>query len=246
MVNEGNVHIGTSGWQYGHWKGPFYPEGLSASDYLTHYAERFHTVEINNSFYQLPKKETLRRWRSKSPQDFIFSFKANRYITHMKKLKDPASSLSRMLELLPALGGKLGPVLFQLPPKWRFNPERFFDFLESLPSKYRYAFELRDPSWLDHRAYEALNEVGAAFCIYEFAGRTSPKEITSDFVYIRLHGPEAVPYKGQYPTKVLSGWAGAISTWSEQGRDVFCYFDNDEAGYAAQDALRLQEMLKSG
>ncbi|MFO7783877.1 MAG: DUF72 domain-containing protein [Thermodesulfobacteriota bacterium] len=246
MVNEGNVHIGTSGWQYGHWKGPFYPEDLSASDYLAYYAERFHTVEINNSFYQLPKKETLRQWRSKAPRNFIFSFKANRYITHMKKLKDPASSLSRMLQVAPSLGGKLGPILFQLPPKWRFDPERFFDFLESLPSKYRYAFELRDPSWLDHRAYEALKEVGAALCIYEFAGRTSPKEITADFVYIRLHGPEAVPYKGQYPTKTLSGWAGAISAWSEQGRDVFCYFDNDEAGYAAQDALRLQKMLRSG
>jgi uncharacterized protein YecE (DUF72 family) len=104
---------------------------------------------------------------SKVPEDFIFSFKANRYITHMKKLKDPEASLSRMLEVVSSLDGKLGPILFQLPPKWRFNPDRFFDFLESLPSEYRYAFELRDPSWLDHRAYEALTEVGAAFCIYE-------------------------------------------------------------------------------
>jgi uncharacterized protein YecE (DUF72 family) len=245
MTHDANIHIGTSGWQYSHWKGPFYPQELSMDDWLAYYAERFHTVEINNSFYQLPTKETLRQWRSKVPENFIFSFKASRFITHMKKLKDPESSLSRLLEVVSSLDGKLGPILFQLPPKWRFNPDRFFDFLESLPSEYRYAFELRDPSWLDHRAYEALTEVGAAFCIYELAGRMSPKEITADFVYIRLHGPENVPYMGQYATKTLAGWAGAISSWSAQGRDVFCYFDNDEAGYAAQDALRLQEMLGS-
>lgn len=245
MTTEGNIHIGTSGWQYGHWKGSFYPEELSTAELLSYYAERFHTVEINNSFYQLPTKETLRQWRSKVPKNFIFSFKASRYITHMKKLKDPEASLSRMLEVVSSLDGKLGPILFQLPPRWRFNPDRFFDFLESLPSEYRYAFELRDPSWLDHRAYEALTEVGAAFCIYELAGRMSPKEITADFVYIRLHGPLNSPYKGQYEIKTLAGWAGAISAWAAQGREVFCYFDNDEAGYAAQDALRLQNMLRS-
>jgi uncharacterized protein YecE (DUF72 family) len=214
--------------------------------YLEHYAERFHTVEINNSFYKTPRKETLRQWRGRVPRDFIFSLKANRYITHMKKLKDPGLTLPPMMEALPALRPKMGPVLFQLPPGWRFDPERFFDFLEALPSGYRYAFELRDASWLDHRAYEALNEVGAAFCIYEFGGRKSPREITADFVYIRLHGPGATPYTGGYHTKTLAGWAGAISAWSEQGREVFCYFDNDEAGHAALDAKRLQGMLKSG
>jgi len=163
----------------------------------------------------------------------------------MKKLKDPEQSLPRMLEVLPALDGKLGPILFQLPPRWGFDFERFYDFLEALPGEYRYVFELRDPSWLDPKTYEALREIGAGFCIYELAGRMSPKEITADFVYIRLHGPADVAYKGQYSTKTLSGWAGAISTWAGQGREIFCYFDNDEAGYAAQDALRLQEMLGS-
>jgi uncharacterized protein YecE (DUF72 family) len=106
--------------------------------------------------------------------------------------------------------------------------------------------ELRDPSWLDLRAYEALTETGAAFCIYELAGRTSPKKITADFVYLRLHGPADVPYRGQYSTQTLWGWATPISTWRGEGRDVFCYFDNDENGYAAQDALRLREMLGGG
>lgn len=245
MANAGEIHIGTSGWQYDHWRGPFYPEDLFMDSFLDYYSGRFHTVEINNSFYQLPKQETLRKWREKVPEKFIFSFKASRYLTHMKKLKDPKASLSRMLEVIPSLNGKLGPILFQLPPKWGFDPERFYDFLEALPGKYRYAFELRDPSWLDPRAYEALTEVGAAFCIYEIGGRMSPKEITADFVYIRLHGPAEEPYRGQYSTRTLSGWAGAISAWVRQGREVFCYFDNDEAGYAAQDALRLQEMLGS-
>jgi uncharacterized protein YecE (DUF72 family) len=245
MASGGNIHNGTSGWYYDHWKGPFYPEDLSKDALLAYYAESFGTVEINNSFYQLPKKETLSQWRNSVPEGFIFSFKANRYITHMKKLKDPVTSLSRMLDAVRSLDGKLGPILFQLPPTWRFDPERFYDFLEALPGEYRYAFELRDPSWLDPRAYEALTEIGAAFCIYEFAGQVSPKEITADFVYIRLHGPAGVPYKGQYSTKTLSGWAGDISTWVGQGREVFCYFDNDEAGYAVQDALRLEEMLVS-
>ncbi len=246
MANRGNIHIGTSGWQYSHWKGPFYPEDLPQKGFLFHYAERFHTVEINNSFYQLPKRETLTQWRDRVPEDFIFSFKASRYITHMKKLKDPQASLAKMLGALRTLSPKLGPILFQLPPRWGFDPGRLDDFLDALPGEYRYAFELRDPSWLNPRAYEALAQRGAAFCIYELAGRKSPKEITADFVYIRLHGPADVPYAGQYSTQNLSMWAGDISTWVNQGIEVFCYFDNDEAGYAAQDALRLREMLGSG
>jgi uncharacterized protein YecE (DUF72 family) len=246
MLNGGNIHIGTSGWHYEHWKGPFYPEDLSKDAFLSYYSQHLRTVEINNSFYQLPKREVLIQWRDAVPKGFIFSFKANRYITHMKKLKDPEDSLSRMLDAVRALDDKLGPILFQLPPKWGLDAERFYDFLDALPPQYRYAFELRDPEWLDTQVYNALTELGIAFCIYEFAGRVSPKEITADFVYIRLHGPTDVPYQGKYSTQTLSGWAGAISTWVGQGREVFCYFDNDEAGYAAQDALRLQEMLKIG
>ena len=246
MAKGRNIHIGTSGWQYEHWRGPFYPEKLPRDAFLGYYADRFQTVEINNSFYRLPKKETVAQWRDSVPEGFIFSFKASRYITHMKKLKDPAKTLSRMLDVVPSLDRKLGPILFQLPPKWKFDPERFYDFLEALPAGLRYAFELRDPSWLNPSAYEALTQIGAAFCIYELAGRLSPKEVTADFVYIRLHGPADVAYKGQYSTRTLSGWAGAISAWVEEGRDVFCYFDNDEAGYAAQDALRLEKMVRSG
>jgi uncharacterized protein YecE (DUF72 family) len=240
-----NIHIGTSGWHYEHWMGTFYPQDVPKKDFLAYYKKHFQAVEINNSFYQLPRKETLVQWRDTVPDNFVFAVKASRYITHMKKLKDPAVTLSQFLDAVKPLDGKLGPILFQLPPKWRFDRERFYDFLEALPDEHRYAFEFRDPSWEDTAVYEGLTEVGAAFCMYDLDGRMSPKAVTADFIYIRLHGPDGA-YKGQYATSTLSGWAGAISTWFNEGREIFCFFDNDEAGYAAQDALRLQKMLQSG
>lgn len=244
-MNDGSsIHIGTSGWHYDHWRGPYYPEDLPKEQFLEYHAERFHTVEVNNSFYQLPEAETLQQWWETVPEDFVFAVKASRYITHMKKLKDPAEPVSNFLERVSALGDKLGPVLFQLPPNWHFNPERLTSFLETLPAGHRYTFEFRDESWFDPRAYRALAEHGAAFCIYHLAGRLSPKEVTADFVYVRLHGPGDA-YQGQYDDETLAGWAGAFSTWARQGKEVFCYFDNDQAGYAAQDALRLQVMLES-
>jgi len=237
------IHIGTSGWHYDHWRGPFYPQDLSAKAYLEYYMERFHTVEINNSFYQLPKEETLAVWRDTVPSGFIFTVKGSRYITHMKKLKDPEGAVALFLERVEVLGDKAGPILFQLPPRWRANPERLVSFLEALPGQFRYAFEFRDPSWFNSEVYDILAGHGAAFCIYELGGQVSPKEITADFVYVRLHGPGG-PYQGQYTTEVLAGWAGAFATWASQGKKVYCYFDNDEAGYAAQDAMNIQEMIQ--
>lgn len=242
MSEDGAIHVGTSGWHYDHWRGPFYPEALAKEEFLTHYARRFQTVEVNNTFYQLPREKTLVQWRQAVPREFVFAVKASRYITHMKKLKDPQEPVSNFMERVAALEDKLGPVLFQLPPRWRFNGERLHSFLEALPDGHRYVFEFRDHSWFNDRAYEALARHNAAFCIYHLAGELSPKEVTADFVYVRLHGP-AGSYQGQYRTEDLAGWAGAFSTWARQGKDVYCYFDNDEAGYAAQDALRLQEMV---
>jgi uncharacterized protein YecE (DUF72 family) len=242
MTRTGTIHIGTSGWHYDHWLGPFYPATLAKADFLSYYQQKFHTVEINNSFYQLPKEKTLTAWRESVPEGFIFAVKASRYITHMKKLKDPEQSVEVFLARIKVLGDKLGPILFQLPPNFHFNPERLRSFLAALPREYRYALELRDPTWLNDEACRILAEHQAAFCIYEIAGRLSPKEVTTNLVYIRLHGPGGA-YQGSYDTETLAGWAGAISTWAAQGKEVFCYFDNDEAGYAAQNALSLQEML---
>lgn len=237
------ILIGTSGWHYDHWKGPFYPKDLSAQAMLDFYARRFITVEINNSFYQLPTPETLHQWQEKTPQEFVFAFKASRYITHMKKLKDPQASVQKMIAVAERLGSKLGPILFQLPPRWRVNPERLKHFLHALPDGHRYTFEFRDPSWFDDRIYNILAAHNAAFCQYQIQGRRSPKQVTADFVYIRLHGPAKQAYEGKYDTRTLSGWAGALSAWQRQGKTVFCYFDNDQAGYAAQNALRLRKML---
>ncbi|MBW1992375.1 MAG: DUF72 domain-containing protein [Deltaproteobacteria bacterium] len=239
------IHIGTSGWHYGHWKGPFYPKNLDSGEFLPFYCRRFHTVEINNSFYQLPQAETLKVWRDTVPPQFIFAVKGSRFITHMKKLKDPEQSLAIFLERIVLLGEKLGPILFQLPPRWAYNPGRLKAFLLALPPRFRYALEFRDPSWINDEACQILADHGAAFCIYQIAGFLSPREVTADFVYIRLHGPGAA-YQGCYDARTLAGWAAAISDWAAQGKEVFCYFDNDEAGFAARNAEELQELLRQG
>ena len=240
--HPGSIHIGTSGWHYGHWRGPFYPDDLGPEGFLEFYAARFQTVEINNSFYHLPTESALSTWRDTVPPDFIFAVKGSRFITHMKKLLDPERSLAPFLARVILLNDKLGPILFQLPPRWRFNPDRLAAFLTALPGTCRYTLELRDVSWINDRTLDLLAQHNVAFCIYELDGYLSPQETTADFVYIRLHGPNG-PYQGRYGTRTLAGWAGAISAWSRQGREVFCYFDNDESGFAPQNALELQELL---
>jgi uncharacterized protein YecE (DUF72 family) len=239
------TYIGTSGWHYDHWKGPFYPPGLPDKAFLEYYADHFGTAEVNNSFYRLPEKETLVRWRNAVPEGFVFSIKASRYLTHMKKLKDPREPLERLLDRVSVLGANLGPILFQLPPRWRSNPQRLEGFLEILPENYRYTFEFRDPSWFDEKIYELLTRHGASLCVYDLDGRTSPKEVTADFTYVRLHGPDG-PYRGRYGAQRLAEWTDDFSAWLKEGLAVYCYFDNDEAGYAVQDALRLQQMMTEG
>jgi uncharacterized protein YecE (DUF72 family) len=243
MKPSSTLFIGTSGWSYDHWSGVFYPPGLPSDQRLAHYTGHLSSTEINSSFYNLPSEKTVATWRETVPQGFVFAAKASRYITHMKKLKDPDTGVSHFLARMSLLGDRLGPILFQLPPRWRFNADRLGSFLAALGSGFRYAFELRDPSWLNDRTYELLSRYGVAYCIYELGGFLSPTEVTADFVYIRLHGP-AAPYQGDYDTRILTGWAGAICGWLEEGLQVYCYFDNDEAGYAVRNAIELQEMLR--
>lgn len=237
-----NAHVGTSGWHYKHWKGPFYPADMSPKNFLAFYSERFRTAEINSSFYKQPDKNVLRGWRELVGEDFVFAFKANRFITHMKKLKDPVDPLRRLYDVAEALGETLGPILFQLPPGWSFNEERFENFLKELSSDHRHTFEFRNETWLNSRTLQLLRDHEQAFCIHELAGFLSPKEVTTDFVYIRLHGP-GDKYQGRYDKETLGTWAGAISSWKRAGKDVYCYFDNDESGYAAINAAELAEMV---
>ena len=237
------IAIGTCGWSYPHWKGTFYPHGLPARGELAFYAQRFGSVEINSTFYRLPSTRTLVAWREAVPRDFVFAVKASRTITHMKKLLEPATTLGAFFRCIEVLGEKLGPVLFQLPPRWHFNAPRLAAFLAALPSEFRYAFEFRDRSWINDQTLELLRRHDAAFCIYHLDDYLSPKIVSTDFVYMRLHGPDAA-YRGSYDGRTLAGWADAITTWVSQNREVHCYFDNDQCGYAARDAARLGSLLE--
>jgi uncharacterized protein YecE (DUF72 family) len=209
---------------------------------LDFYCRRLDTVEINNSFYGLPSEGTLKTWRTATSSGFLFSAKASRYITHMKKLKDPDRTLPNFFDRMEGLGPRLGPVLFQLPPHWGLNLERLEAFLDALPPGHRYTVEFRNPGWFEDSVFELLSSRRVAFCIYQLAGFLSPKEVTTDLVYVRLHGPGRRAYEGSYDARTLAGWAGAFHTWADQGRDVYCYFDNDQAGYAALNAIRLRSM----
>jgi uncharacterized protein YecE (DUF72 family) len=237
------IRIGTSGWHYQHWRGPFYPQGCSAPKMLEHYIGQFDTVEINNSFYKLPNPETFSCWREQTPEGFCFAVKASRFITHNKKLKEPENALENFLPRAELLGEKLGPVLFQLPPKWNVNVERLDTFLSVLPhgKNRRYAFEFRNPTWLVPEVYDVLRRHNAAFCIFDLAGFETPHEITADWTYIRLHGPGG-KYQGSYSASKLREWAARITAWTRKLRAIYVYFDNDQAAYAAQNALELKRL----
>jgi uncharacterized protein YecE (DUF72 family) len=215
---------------------------MKPAQFLDFYTQHFGTVEINNSFYMLPKEQTFENWRAAVPKDFLFAVKASRYITHNKKLKDGKETFSNFISKADALKEKLGPVLFQLPPGWKINLQRLEEFLEGLPKGYEYTFEFRNKSWFDDKVYDLLARHNAAFCMYELNAVQSPKTVTADFIYIRLHGPGKA-YQGQYKEKILQGWADDFLTWKKKVKNIYCYFDNDEKGYAAMDALRLKEMV---
>jgi uncharacterized protein YecE (DUF72 family) len=238
-----DIRIGTSGWHYKHWVGTFYPERLPASKMLEFYLRHFDAVEINNTFYKLPRVEMLRAWRDAVPADFRFAVKGSRFITHNKKLKDPENAIENILpRAVEGLGPKLGPVLWQLPPKWKQNLERLDAFLAILPRELRYAFEFRHESWVTAEALQVLRRYNAAFCIYELAGYHSPLEVTADWTYVRLHGPGG-KYQGSYPRATLRRWADRIAAWSGDLKQIHVYFDNDQAGYAARNALTLKELV---
>ena len=238
----GEVRIGTSGWHYKHWCGPFYDAKLPSSKMLAAYYKHFDTVEINNSFYRLPTEEAFTAWREATPRNFLFAVKGSRFITHMKKLKDPENALENLIPRAEKLNEKLGPILFQLPPKWLVNPERLEEFLSALPRKHRYAVEFREHSWHADRIYEICRRHNTAFCIFELNGRHSPLEITADWTYIRLHGPGG-PYQGSYSSEKLNEWGDWITEQRKKLKAVYVYFDNDQAAYAVQNALDLKALI---
>ena len=239
-----DVRIGTSGFHYKHWVGRFYPPKTPAAKMLDCYLRHFDTVELNNSFYRLPTAEAFDCWREAAPANFIFAVKASRFITHNKKLKDPEHALDNLLPRATHLGSKLGPILFQLPPHWRVNVERLENLLEILPRDLRYAFEFRERSWITPTILSILKRFNAAFCIYELARYHTPLHVTADFAYVRLHGPAAGKYQGSYSEEKLRAWAKRIETWAADLKAVYVYFDNDQEGYAAANAMTLKSMAR--
>ncbi len=237
------IRIGTSGWHYKHWCGPFYAQKTPPSRMFACYQEQFDTVELNNSFYRLPPETAIRSWFDSTAPDFLFAAKASRFITHMKRLTDPQNAVDVFFERMEGLGPKLGPILFQLPPRWHANPERLESFLQVLPRRRQYAFEFRDPSWNQEAVYAILQRHNAAYCMNEIAGYRSPELLTANFTYIRLHGPGEKAYQGSYSRKQLAEWARKITDWSRRLRSIYVYFDNDQSGFAVQNALELKALL---
>jgi uncharacterized protein YecE (DUF72 family) len=237
------IRIGTSGWHYKHWIGRYYPATLKPAEMLQWYVRDFDTVELNNTFYHLPKESTLDAWRKSVPADFRFAVKGSRFLTHMIKLKDPERGLANFLPRVERLGRRLGPILWQLPPRWNVNVERLETFLRALPRRHRYAFELRNATWMTDEVYAVLRKYKAAFCIYELAGYHSPFELTAKWTYVRLHGPTQSKYQGSYTERQLEAWAERIEAWRHTLDRIYVYFDNDDSAYAVQNALTLKGLV---
>jgi len=240
-------YIGTSGWSYDHWRGLFYPEELSKGKWLEFYVEKFDTAELNSSFYRLPKRKTFENWRKRTPKNFIFSVKMSRYISHVKRLLDPEESLSRFFEAVSALKEKCGPILIQLPPGLKFDEDRLKNFLELLTRDYRgyrFTMECRNETWFQDPVYEIFRKYNIALCLADTPMYPYAEEITSNFVYIRLHGHERL-YASNYSNRQLDELAEKIRKWNKKDMDVYVYFDNDANAYAPKNALRLKEILSN-
>jgi len=236
------IRIGTSGWHYDHWVGPFYPEDLPRSRRLQYYAESFDTVEINNTFYQLPKETTLQKWYDQSPRGFVYTLKANRYITHIKRLKSCKDELRRFLDAACVLKEKLGPILYQLPPSLHKDVGLLEDFIGLLPKDRPGVFEFRHGSWFGEDVYELLRRFNMAFCIHDLGGEQSPRMVTAETVYIRFHGTTG-RYAGRYSDAVLRQWAQWLKENCREAPYMYAYFNNDAKGHAVSNARTLRDML---
>ncbi len=241
---RGRAHVGCSGWVYKDWRGIVYPEKLPQRRWFEHYASLFDTVEINNTFYRLPPPETVDRWCEQAPAGFTYAVKLGGFGSHRMKLRDAASWLPNHLDRVCRLGPHLGPNLVQLPPRWKRNTERLEEFLTALPTDLRWSIELRDPSWVHDDVFALLEQHGVALCIHDLLA-DHPWERTTDWTYVRFHGPNALEdkYRGRYGRRRLAPVAGRLQAWLDEGCDVYAYFNNDWWGHAATDARWLQEAL---
>jgi len=240
---KGKLYIGTSGWVYSHWEGIFYPEDLSGKDKLKYFSQHFKTTEINYSFYHLPKATTYQNWYKQTPKDFIFSIKASRFITHIKRLKDVKIPWKTFLENALNLKEKLGPILFQFPPNFSATEEnikRLEKFLTILRSRVsgKYAFEFRHETWCNEKIYKLLKKYNCAWVISNSSSFPKAEEITANFIYIRMHGSKVL-FSSKYTNKELKDLAQKIKKWQKENKDVYIYFNNDALGYAVENAKQL-------
>lgn len=237
------IRIGTSGWEYADWGGDFYPRELARARWFEFYADHFDTVELNTSFYRLPRAEAFAGWRRRAPDGFTFAVKASRYLTHIKRLSEPAEPLERFWSRARRLGERFGPVLYQLPPRWALNEERLRSFLALVPRDHAQAIEFRDRRWYHPGVLEMLDAAGVALCLHDMplsapsVGRVGP------LVYMRFHGSGAL-YGGRYTDEVLDAWADRMAEWSAAGWPVWAYFNNDIGGHAIRDAERLRSRVQ--
>lgn len=234
------IRVGTSGWNYKHWSGCFYPDRLPSSAWFAHYASVFDTVEINNTFYHQPAAAVFDQWQAQAPRGFLYAVKANRYLTHMKKLNAAAEPLKRFLSGARRLKQHLGPVLYQLPPNWKKDLQRLGQFVRLLPAELTHAIEFRDRDWLAEDTYALLEEHRVCLCIHDML-RGHPRRVTGPAVYVRFHGA-GTKYGGPYRRDRLESWAEWMRA-AARSRPVYAYFNNDQNAYAVRDALCLRELL---
>ena len=234
------IYIGTSGWQYEDWRGRFYPRHLPKSSWLDLFAQRFPTVEVNNSFYRLPAESAFVRWREIVPPGFVVTVKANRFITHIKRLKDCADPLALFWSRAALLGDRLGVVLFQLPPRFKADHDRLREFCALLPDEMRAAIEFRDETWETDETYEILDDAGAAFVLADWPGYDAPDVLCGSWSYIRFH--KGGPMRPGYSRTKLVRWTDRIAAMD--ARDVYIYFNNDTGGAALRDAVTLTTLLE--
>jgi uncharacterized protein YecE (DUF72 family) len=237
------VYIGTSGWHYGSWRGPFYPEDVPKKDWLACYARSFCSAELNGVFYRTPTTDAVRGWYRQTPDDFLFAWKASQFITHWKRLTaNSRSSIALMESRLRLLKHKAGPVLFQLPPRFTADRERLAAFLKLLRKKRHYAFEFRHPSWYKDEILDLLRDHNVSLCLSDHHDAPAPWVATARHVYVRGHGPGG-QYKDRYTSRTLRAWARDIRRWKRQRRTVYIYFDNDQKRAAPLDARKLVKLV---
>ena len=241
VTSRPQYRIGCSGWIYNHWRGLFYPAKMPARQWFEHYAREFDTVEINNTFYRLPEADVFDAWRLQAPKEFIYAVKASRFLTHHKKLKDPAEPLERLFSRARHLGKHLGPVLYQLPPNWKPDVGRLASFCAMLPPDATHVFEFRSPEWLAEDVLDVLRAHKVCLCIHDLIP-DHPRHLIGPIVYVRFHGATG-KYSGCYSQDQMRAWADWLRSVAQPRRPVYAYFNNDIGGHAVENARMLRDLL---